>query len=598
MVTYMQMPRSKITVGASEFTSTLNTAVVVIPENGFRTATVELPDNQSAYYPSTITNGTATQIDVKTVGGSYTTLFNGIVRFPNFPDGNNEIIQLKCDGSGYGLGDTACAQEYGTQSRNTSLDTITEILTDATNGVIPKWANKILGSATDSGFSYDTSKIETITGSIPYTVAPYKPINKYIDDLCDLVTALKAGSAGPHWIVTNASGTDYIRLKVIDGTQVGWTKYYGDSQANSTLTPADFVSFPKFEPIGPEANLVIYCGVWRRPSSGDAWTQDSASTWGSNAFTTVTDDATVHQIDTKSVKFTPSGGDLTAYYPSAKNAAWDFTVFPEFATPVLNLYLRSTGRGVLFNAQIRLVDTDGDNLLADVTSTIAADDTWYHIELPIGTYYKQNHTANRWTTETGTFDWSEVDYIQIEGITSSGNLYIDGLNFGGVPIIRIAKNSTNITANKLKAKVITDNIGKDDSLKESDDSGALAQMAYAELLRLQKSSIVGTVTIPMLADALPGQWFHIHAKKKSDGSFTINEDFRATKVTHTISPSGYFTTLDLTNDLTNSHARPYYEDRNKIAAANRPEWQDKQSSSIKASGIDIRITPMTKDYPS
>jgi hypothetical protein len=594
MVTYMPMPRSKITLGATAFESTLNTATITRLENGFDTATIEIPDNKSAFYPTVATNGTAIQIDVKTVGGSYTTISKGIVRFPIFPQGNDEIIQLKCDGSGYGLADAVCAQEYGVQSRNPTLDTISEVVTDATNGLIPKYANKILGSATDSGFAYSTS-VEAIAGTIPYLNFPYKPINKCLDDLCDLLTALKTGNAGPHWIVTTA---DYVLIKSIDQTLGGWTKYYGDSQANSTLTTADFTSFPKFEPMGPEANMVVYCGVWRRPSSGDAWTQGTASSWGVNAYTTATDDTGVYIIDSKSIKFTPSGGDLTAYYPSGKNAAWNFSVFAEFMTPTLNIYMRSTGRGVLFNAQIRLVDSDGDNLLADVTGTIASDDVWYHVELPIGTYYKQNHTSNNWTTETGTFNWADVDYIQIEGITSSGNLYIDGLNFGGVPIIRIAKNSTNITANKLKVKVITDNVGKDDSLVESDDSGLLAQMAYSELLRLQKSSIVGTVTTPMIADALPGQWFHIHAKKKTDGSFTIDADYRATKIIHTISPNGFYTTMELTNDLTNSHARPAYEDRNKLSAANRPEYQDRQAASIKAGEIDIRITPFTKDYPS
>jgi hypothetical protein len=606
MVKYMSMPQNQLTLGSTVITGKLSSATVPRLENGFDTATLDLPDALSDLYPSTVTVGTAFQLDVKDANeAAYTTISKGIVRFPILPQGNKEIIQLKCDGSGYGLGDTVCAQEYGNQSRNPTLDTLLEILTDATNGLIPKWVNKILGSATDSGFSYTTTAVDTITGAVPYLYYPYKPCNKSIDDLIDLVTAIKAGTAGPHFIVTT---DDVLHVKLIDASQASWTKYYGgatNTAGQATLVQGIDFTDSNFEPIGPESNYIIYNGVWRRPSSGDLWTEGVAADWGHNGTTLVTDEsgAGLFIVGAQSLKTVPDGGGCETYWPSTKDALWNFKTFKEFEKPTLSFHIRSSGRGLLLPWwQIRLVDTDGDQLLADYSGSLPADDVWQHIELPVGPFFKENHTANSWTLETGSFDWETVDYLQFESADSGGTVYYDGLHFGGAQITRIAKNSTNITANKLKVKVVTDNIGKDDTLAcgtvGTTDQGFMAQMAYAELLRLQTSSIVGTVTVSMLKDALPGQWFHIHAKKKADGTFNIDKDMRATKVTHNISSSGYFTTLELTDDLTNSHPRPRYEDRNKVSAATRPEYQDRQASSIKAGDIDIRVTPLEEDYPT
>jgi hypothetical protein len=211
------------------------------------------------------------------------------------------------------------------------------------------------------------------------------------------------------------------------------------------------------------------------------------------------------------------------------------------------------------------------------------------------------YAKDKWLQFTGSIDWSDVATFEVwcPNVTDA---YIDGFNLGGAQVTRIAKNSTNITANKAKMKVITDTTPKDDTLTYgtpgTTDLGLMAQLAYSELLRLQKSCIIGSASTPMIKDAFPGQWFHIHAKEKVDGSFTIDQDFRATKITHIISPSGFFTNLNLTNDLTNSHARLTYEDKNKVAAAQRPEYQDRQAASIKAGQVDIYVTPFIEDYPS
>ena len=601
MVTYMPMPRSKITLGATAFESTLNTAIITRLENGFDTATVELPDNNSAFYPTLAAPGTAVQIEVRTVGGSYTTIFKGVVRYPIMPQGASEIIQLKCDGAGYGLSDTAVMNEYGEQSVNPSLDTVNEILTDATEGIITKYVNKILKSATDSGFSYTTSLEAAAVGDeIPYVYYTYKPCNKAIDDLIDIVCAKRAGDAGLHWIVTTA---DVFMLKSIDQTLGAWTKYYGDSQANSTLTPDDFTTFPKFEPIGPEANYIIYNGVFRRPSNGD-WTEGNASSWDDSSGATFSNEATIKTMGGYSVK---------SYNAAATGCGFIFT-FPtdlnldnflrrngpslNFDLAIDRLMTPLSGAGIYNNFFVRLFSgaldyayyTPGNSVISKASTT--TDQNFQHFAVKLDAY-----SIDQWQI-SGSMDWGAVLSVEI-WCPNVQSAYLDAFNFGGAQIVRIAQNSTNIAANKVKMRVITDSTPKDDSLVASDDSGLMAQLAYNELLRLQKTATVGTITTFMIKDALPGQWFHIHAKETTTpGTYTFNADFRATKIIHVISPSGFFSSLEVTTDLTNSRTRPVYEDRNKLDAARRPEYQDRQATSIKSGNMDIWVTPLTKDYPS
>ncbi|MFA5365901.1 MAG: hypothetical protein WC325_12030 [Candidatus Bathyarchaeia archaeon] len=602
MVKYMHQPKNKLTLGSTALTNYAPSVTITRIENGFDTATISLPDKKNSLYPSTVTNGTTFQFDVKDDKETdYTTICKGIVRFPIL---ETKDIQLKCDGSGYGLGDTVCVEEYGSQSGNPTLDTITEIITDATNGILAKYVTGTFGG-TSSGFSY-SSIIANIANVIPYIYFPYKPCNKTIDDLCDLVTALQAGSAGPHWIVTT---DDTLHLKLVGNSQTGWSKYYGgtdNTAEQATLVQGkDFTDF-RFEPIGSEANLIVYSGSWRRPSNGDFWTENQSSLWDTyTGYTTLSDDNTNYIVGLYSLKaaFSDFTGTMNFHYPADRDASWDFNKWADFNIPTLNFYIRRSNACTRLDVALNTVSGSSitGSYYKEITSDVSAANKWFHFSLPIGPYATLYNDENFSWSESGTPNWADIDEINFR-VDDLDNAYVcvDGLHFGGAPIIRIAKNSTNITANKLKVKVITDNIGKDDSLKATDDSGLMAQMAYAELLRLQKSALTGSITTPMLKDALPGQYFHIHAKPKYDGTFTIDKDMRATKIIHNIQPApvGYTTTIELTDDLTNSHPRPSYEDRNKIAGANRPEYQDRQAASIKAGEIDIRITALTKDYPS
>lgn len=670
---YLVIPKIRVLVNSYAIDGLIK-ANVSLPENAYWTATLTF-QNIPNLYPDTIDVGTEVTVEVQdgAVGGAWKTLFTGTVLFPDYNfNGEQALITFQCVGVGYALNMMNCAEEYGVQSRNPTIDSIQGILTNASVGVIPKHVNSYLGGSNASGYNITTTYVENLTGSIPYLYSPYKPVDKLLVDLCDLHTAISESSslAGPHWIVDHSGN---LRLKRIGATQTGWTKYYGNSQANATLTQGLDFTDGDFQPVGKEANVIIYSGIWRRPSSGDARTEGYASNWSANEFTTVSDETSVFIVGAKSIKLVSSGGAIEGRI--IPDEPWDFSVFAPFMEPTFNFYIRRTGSslGVVI-VGVRLIDSDGDQIYCQLCSftagigggLVAADDTWFHASLPIGTYYRQIKAATAWTTEIGTFDWSSVAQINIEGTDTITALYVDGLYFGGAPIIRIArkkfpseggtlgytaatslltanaaagqktvavtngalftagddviiydddhaasfiidyistnnvvstgnlpytfytaKNATLIrVANPIRTKVLSDNVGKDDSLNASDDSGLLAQLAKAELLRCTTESTNGKFTLPLLSDVLPGQYFYFG-----------NEDWRITKVTHLIEyPDTFATAIDVTDDLLNSSTRLRYEDINKVYAAIRPEWQDRSASSLKASDIDIRVVPLEKAY--
>ena len=587
---FMSIPKYKLTLGATEFINdAMISAKVTRVENGFDSALIVLDD--TSYYPATVTDGTTVQLDVKDYSdASYTTILKGIVRFPTANiSKEGRTLPLTCLGSGRGLGKMLVGYEFGSQSINPSVDTVTEIVSDATHGIIPKYVNHILGSAIDSGFNYTVST--SVANSIPYVNFPYKPALGCLQDLVDLVTAQQVGAAGIHFIVTT---DDILHMKFISATQVGWAQYYGGSQANATLDyGSDYFSI-SLEKMAPESNYVLYYGNWKRPSNGDAWTgADCDDIWTLKYDGVLSVDTTNHIVNDSSLKCLNDvvGGSLHGcYIPVGYQAGWDFSGFTDFNVPTMNFYFRK--HGVITGIEVRIFNYDAGGAVTgygvtDITADITADDKWYHFSLPLGPYYNtpERYANFKWYGSPA-IDWADLDCIMFHMTHTAENAYfnIDGFYIGDANICRVAWNS-DLPGGEAEMRLITDDIGKDDSLKAADDSGLMAQLAYSELLRLQKPAYVGTVETPMIKDALPGQLFNIQ---------TV--DYRVTKLVHTLSPDGCKTMFSITDDVTNGRARARYEDINKQYANIRPEFQDRQASSIKAGSVDWRIARLVKDY--
>jgi hypothetical protein len=292
---------------------------------------------------------------------------------------------------------------------------------------------------------------------------------------------------------------------------------------------------------------------------------------------------------------------MTCWYPSAKTAGWDFSGFTDFNTPNINFYFRRSDTAT--QIQVYLQSWTGGALdgsyYTDFTSDIAAATTWYHESYPVGPFYNVQDQFKGFTwTEDAAPNWAHIDAVLFHAHMGQNKYFnVDGLHFGDAAVCRTAWNSTSVTANKVRMKTITDNIGKDDSLKVTDDSGLMAQMAYAELLKLQTTPTVGEFTTLMIKDVLPGSLLHVHADKKFNLAFNVDMDMRITKLVDIWDPKEVTTTSTVTSDVTNSTTRTRYGDWNKMAEMIRPDMQDRQASSIKGGDIDIRLARLIKDYP-
>jgi hypothetical protein len=573
-------------------------AKVTLRENALSTASITI-DNESDTYPYEVAAGSNIELFVGEDEDNLTDMFNGWVNFPAATIGKNKRALLECDHIGFSLAEMLVAQEYGAQSSNPTLDTITEILTDASYGIVPKYVNKILGTATDSGYSLSTAgTIDTITGSINYIDFPFKPADKSLNDLCDILTALKAGSAGPHWIVDNNGN---LRVKLVTSNQAyvsetnrGWTKYYGgadNTAGQANLTLGEDINLVDLEEQAAEGNYIVYHGNWRKPSNGDAWTDADVSGWGTSGSISLASNSTDFVVGSASLEATCGDVDTSwFYYPTTKDAGWDFTKIGD-PTHVPTLSFSAKRLGVNDGRWISIYTDDTHFTVLRLNSTTVNfpldDDRWYKIDVPIGPYWQLKESwSDMYWSSTDNIDWSNINWIEF-GINGAANnrFLVDGLHFGNVPICRTAWNSALPSNSKCKMRLITDSVGKDDSLIASDDSGLIAQLAHAELLRQQKATNHITVKLPIIPDALPGQWFSLEGF-----------DYRATKIVHEIKSNDYTTTLYLTDDLTNSKNRPRWEDVNRQYANIRPEFQDRQASNLKAGSIDWRIQKLVKDY--
>jgi hypothetical protein len=642
---------------------------VELVENNYWTAQLNFR-NSPAIYPSLADVNTAVLIEARdeAVGGVYTTLFVGTILYPDFSFNSSATqVGFQCVGLGYALNMMNVAEEYGSQSRNPAEVTLSDALTDGTVGIIPKWVNHYKATANDSGYNITSTYVANIIGNMPYISFPWKPANKCLDDLCDLNTALSAGTstalvsvgagsttdvstagyfdspigsyvvftsganngesrlvtswasaggppvttftcdaftnaytagdtfniytpAGPHWIVDHSGN---LRVKRINSGQSGWTHYYGDSSAAATLVNGEDFFDGDFQPVGKEANIILYYGKWQRPSSGD-FSEGNASDFGTTGGTyTWADDAVNHISGAYGVKCTNTIlGGVGFQYPVTQDAAWDFSQFQEFNTPsiefslllsrlmdaatgdfFIKLYTAGVGGGCFYTYPgATIIDKTGE---------------FKHFSFPIGPFAGINNF--QWKT-TGTPLWSQIDYVDIFiPYNDTGYAVLDGLHFVGADVCRVARQefpaeggTLGESVNPMRFKVITDNVGKDDSLTAVDDSGLMAQLAKAELIRTSKETVNGKFSTPLIADVLPGQFL------------SIGQDWRITKVTHNL--SSMRTSFEVTDDVTNSHTRLRYEDINKQYAAIRPEYQDRQATSVKSGSMDIRVLPLEKAY--
>ena len=369
MVIHKSQPQFQIVTsyGGSNYTFTNDQAIsgtITRLENGFDTATLLLNDYRSLNWLSKVDAESNLTINFKDGSdSSWVTEFDGPVRYVDLLlSMNGDLVQLKCDGAGYGIGESVVAHEYGAQSLNPTLDTILEILTTADHGILSAHVNHLFDHVTDE-YNY-TAVVDDIAGTINYLYFPYIPASKAIKDVCDVVQAIKGANAGPHWIVTPG---DKFLLSTVGSHSAaviaeGWTTYFNGSQADSTLEQAvDFTKYD-FQKLSQEASWIVYHGACRKPADGDKWTESNSASWQAGANVTMSDDAASfkmpltggHSIKAERAN---NGAGIWFYwwYPSAKNLALDITTLGgQNNVPSLNFWATCNSQVTSVNWRVKM----------------------------------------------------------------------------------------------------------------------------------------------------------------------------------------------------------------------------------------------------
>jgi hypothetical protein len=415
-----------------------------------------------------------------------------------------------------------------------------------------------------------------------------------------------------------------------------WSKYYGGSQANATVTQGvNNVSVQISRDLREYANKVILACAFRKPAT-DIWTE-STVTWGESGTDVVefaANDPPGAMVGTNYLHASPDNSADTykyIYYPSTHDAAWDFTkVGSANNVPVLSFYVQCDTLAGAFSTQSVMLATD-TTFVGDVDDYLSYvqyselirpyADKWFHIEIPIGPYYAlsdkyQMDDADdkqlEWKTPgfggvDGPVDWSEVNCIIFQlGTLDACDWYFDDLHFSG-KIIREAYDAGEITATKKEhQKLIRLDTALDDTLDSAvtggDYSGTAARLATAELYRRTQIGIsteanrfvTGIISMPMQEDLLPGQLLHVHSGKKADGTYRFNLDMRVKEVSHSVSNKGYWTTVNVTSDTVNTHA-PGVIGQWGLLMDHTGALGHAEARDLKSAGIDIDVSRLIFD---
>lgn len=619
MSLFVKSPQLNLTVGSTTFKNTrLLTAKINRYENAFDIGTLDLKD-VGADIRSIIGDGGVVQVSV---GDGYhpaaaaNGVFSGVIRFlTESRDATaGQKSSVKCDGAGFGFAEMLLAQDYGIQA-SCAVQTLKTILSDATYGVVPKFVNSVLGSADPSGFAYDYSHVDDIYGLINYLYSPYKTCSKFMtDDLFPIVQAIKGLSAGPHWIVNLAGKllVTTIGSHSVDVAAQGWPTYFGGGAAPVTLEEG--VHFKEFnlQNMSTQSNYILYHSPWLWPSNRDYLTElVPIAGWNGN-YMTVSYGNTTPQVGYNYIQAVVNNQNMyeSFWYPDASNLALNIkNAGGYFNHPVFGCYLRRNASfsiandPELFSITFNNAGASWAEADVDLRSLLPNPGVWAPIEFQVGSY-ANNTNAPKWFQGlgwTGSFDWSIVNQLVFKPVGGNqivgAEIDIDGLYFAGW-VIRVAKNSTKIAASWVKMAVINDPFGKDDSLNAADDTGSIARLCYAELLRRQTSPTIGTFLTCLAPSLQPGQIVHVHAKKSKAGVWQIDTNMRVPQLTQTIDGKASSTLWTVTSDVTNSKSQSAYTSVNMKDQNVRPEFQDRQSTGIKMRDVDITQLRLVHDYPS
>jgi hypothetical protein len=572
-------------------------------------------DYEGRTYIGELDTFTTLKVSVQYGSDGWTQIFEGKTEKVG-PLLNNEAQTVQAVAYGYGaaLRSMHCDAQYGSQI-SSSLDVPEEIWDDLVDNHI----NKSFGGAA-SGHAITKTKIKSITTpTIPFLEGGYRSCLDLVNAVSGLHTASQAGSAGVHWFVDTDQNLwiDTIGAHTVDTTN--WPTWWNTNQDGSTLVEGtDFVGVNFSKRIRDFANKIVLISGFRKPGY-DYWTEyqgvvgkGGSALWGNDGITNINDENVDFVVGAYSLEFDMDSppGTGRAYYPSTEDAAWDLTKCGSSETiPTINFYFKKDANCNEPSCSCRLFTTDHDtDYFYWVFSTWGSDPNgeWIHRSMPIGPYWKtaQEDRRHRWVAGTGAIaapggaaDWADINGVAFRVTADPATdteFLIDDLHISG-KIVREAYNSTSIAANTEYQKILRMDIAIDESLTASDDTGTAGLLAYNELLTRQTTPVVGQVTTPGIVDVLPGQKIHVHADQQASDTFRVDSTFRIKEIVHSFTQTGFTTTLDVTDDLTNTFAFGYM---NMVRTLAKAFYIDPEAQNLKASGVDTLVSRLSKDYPS
>jgi len=590
-------PQFKLEISGETFTcDEAFTVTVKRIENNLSYGILEVNDYKSKNYVDVFDTFDSLTVSLRYGSDSWSKVFTGDVTTakPHL-DKRGELLDVGAWGEGKALNATLCDESYGVESiDNSTVDTPKEILDD----LIANHINKEFGGAA-SGHAI-VSAVDNAHAGFSVTHLNSQYLNNFVNvnTVCSLTNAY-------------AQGPDKkLMFKKIDADHTGgnWDRYYGGSQANATIEVAkDLILYDFSKNVEEYANSIVLSSKLRKPSE-DYWTEDNggAALWGTDGEANVSDvngagPPQEYIVGSHSLKIDMVGAVALgeAWYPAAKNAGWNLDNMGSVNTiPQLCMYgMRNDA-----NDNVLSLFTDATHystLYTDMSDYIPGTDEWAYLSFPVGSYHHINdeYSKKRWYPPLAgqPVDWTDVNWIQFSMVLDvTTELYIDDLHFSGV-VVREARDTSEITANDLHQKLIRNDTAVNDTLVASDDSGTAAQLAYAELLRRSQTPIVAMIQIPLLPDLLPGQTLHIHACKKTDGTFRVDADYRVKDLRHVINNQGATTIVNLTSDVTNSHAFGV-ADRYALMRKHAGALNQGEARNLKGGDIDNQIPRLSVNY--
>ena len=540
----------------------------VHPENNLSSVTVQVSDYQNSKYEAVFDALGTLDLSFRYGTDSWTKVFSGLISIVSPAvtlDG--EVLQVGAWGLGNPLAHTYCNESYGVESiNNNAVDTPKEILED----LIDEHVNKIFGAAVGGGADWTMGKqVDNAHAglSVTHLQSHYDTNFTLVNKVCDLTTSYAANlgppEVGTHWFV-DANGDLYFKKIDANHTSGNWPRYWKTTQANSKITVKEDMVLYDFRKHTQEyANHVLISSKFRMPGE-DYWTEDNGgqALWGDDGNGRTADSAT-HIVGSHSVIIdnTSAVAAGEVYYPAGQNASWDLEKCGSRNTiPTFGFYARKTA--ALGTATFWIHSAAGNHITPynGLDTLISEVNQWFYISVPVGPYFDRSPMNEdcQMTETAGAIDWSDIDYIRFTLPAGVGyDLFVDDMHFSGV-VVREAKDTAAIGANKTYMKIMRNDTAVCDTLQQgtpgTTDTGAIAQLAHAELLRRSCTPIVGMIQTPLIVDLLPGQTVYVEACQQASGAYRIDKDMRVVELRRSVRKNQFRTVLNLTDDVENSHA--------------------------------------------